>query len=70
MKALSVIVALALAASATARTFTVYNGCPFTIWYVCSVWCTVLNTVLIVVQARRSSTHSVDAMFAVLTTTI
>ena len=32
MKTLSAIVALALSASATARTFTVYNGCPFTIW--------------------------------------
>lgn len=33
MKTLSVLVALAIAASATAqRTFTVYNGCPFTMW--------------------------------------
>lgn len=27
-------VALAAAAVANARTFTVYNGCPFTIWWV------------------------------------
>ena len=33
MKAASTIVALAAAAVANARTFTVYNGCPFTIWY-------------------------------------
>ncbi|KAJ3550540.1 hypothetical protein NM688_g5052 [Phlebia brevispora] len=32
MKTLSAFVTLVLAASASARTFTVYNGCPFTIW--------------------------------------
>ena len=34
MKAASSVLAFALAAVANARTFTVYNGCPFTIWYV------------------------------------
>lgn len=28
----SAVAALSLAAAAQARTFTVYNGCPFTIW--------------------------------------
>ena len=32
MKALSAVVTLAVAATASARTFTVYNQCPFTIW--------------------------------------
>lgn len=34
MKGLVTIVALALAGSTAARTFTVFNQCPFTIWYV------------------------------------
>lgn len=34
MKASSAVLTFALAAVANARTFTVYNGCPFTIWYV------------------------------------
>jgi hypothetical protein len=34
MKSLSAIAALSLVAAASARTFTVYNGCPFTIWSV------------------------------------
>ena len=33
MKAASALLAISLAAVASARTFTVYNGCPFTIWY-------------------------------------
>ncbi|EJF64590.1 thaumatin-like protein [Dichomitus squalens LYAD-421 SS1] len=32
MKALSAVVALAVAGTASARTFTIYNQCPFTIW--------------------------------------
>ncbi|KAJ3492257.1 hypothetical protein NLI96_g154 [Meripilus lineatus] len=32
MKSLSVLIPLAIATAASARTFTVYNGCPFTIW--------------------------------------
>ncbi|KAM5530771.1 hypothetical protein V8D89_015578 [Ganoderma adspersum] len=32
MKVLSSVVTLAIAATASARTFTVYNQCPFTIW--------------------------------------
>ena len=34
MKSLAIAVNLVFAASAAARTFTVYNQCPFTIWYV------------------------------------
>ena len=70
MKAISMLILVSFAVVTSARNMQVINNCPFTIWYVCSVWCTVLKPVLIVVQARRSSTHSVDAMFAVLTTTI
>ena len=32
MKTSSAFVTLALTAAAYARTFTVYNGCPFTVW--------------------------------------
>ena len=34
MKGLLAAVTLAFVANASARTFTVYNNCPFTIWYV------------------------------------
>ena len=34
MKNAVVAAALAFATTASARTFTVYNNCPFTIWYV------------------------------------
>lgn len=37
MKSLSVLIPLAIASIASARTFTVYNGCPFTIWCVVTV---------------------------------
>ena len=37
MKALSAVVTLAVAATASARTFTVYNQCPFTIWWVTDI---------------------------------
>lgn len=43
-------VTLALASGAAARRFTVYNNCPFTIWYVSSLF-TVMMHVLTVPQA-------------------